>query len=253
MNLNVRNKIFLPSACVVQGKVMFWHVSVHPSVCPHLGRGGTPAKSRQGGTPARSSRGWGGGVRYPTSGTPIGPGQGGLPLPGGTPPWVPLSDLAGGYPTSGTPPSDLAGGTPPQVPPIRPGWGYPCQAAPHLRYPPLDLARWVPTLGGVLDTPRSVCLLRSCRRTFLFHHDFVQGAQIHKCLRQINKFEWTHMNLKATSGALASKIWTYAHEPTEIIVTTSVRRLREGNVFSCVSVCSQEQGVSIPWCIASWN
>ena len=77
---------------------------------------------------------------YPTSGTPIRPGWG-----------VPLQE----YPTSGTPLSDLArgeGGTLPGGTPLR-------------------------QTDGVLDTPRSVCLLRS-RRTFLlkinftpFHHE----------------------------------------------------------------------------------
>ena len=121
---------------------------------------------------------WGGGVPdqgCPTLGTPtIGPGGGGYTPTGGCPSWVPLSDLAGGrgYPDWGVPHleyplSDLAGGCPnrgypgtlPQVPPL------------------LDLARGYPDRGGgtppqitdgVLDTPRSVCLLRSRRRTFLF-------------------------------------------------------------------------------------
>ena len=47
----------LPTAYVVRGKVIFWHVSVHQSVCPHLG----------------------GGVPRP------GPGGGGVPQPGGVP------------------------------------------------------------------------------------------------------------------------------------------------------------------------
>ena len=63
-------------------------------------------------------------------------------LAGGTPPRVPPSDLAGGYPTSSTPP-----------PPVRPGQG------------------GYPTSDGVLDTPRSVWLLRSRRRTFLLQSD----------------------------------------------------------------------------------
>ena len=98
--------------------------------------------------------------------------------------------LLKGYPTLSTPPPFyLVGGTPPQVPPpsIRPGWGVPPPP------PPSDLAggyprpggnppqvtpppphqTWpeggYPTSGGVLDTPRSVCLLRSRRRTFLFY------------------------------------------------------------------------------------
>ena len=71
-------------------------------------------------------------LRYP-------PGQ---TWPGGTPPRVPPHQTWLG----GTP----AGGTPPRVPPIRPGWGG-------------GLLHWV-----VLDTPRSVCLLRSRRRTCLY-------------------------------------------------------------------------------------
>ena len=118
---------------------------------------------------------------YPTSGTPVRPGRGYPPsdLAGGGYPslFQPdstlgtlQSDLARGYPTLGTPqtwpegtlmgmyppPSDLAGGVPQQ-------------GVPHLRYPPSDLAGGYPDMGYptlvVLDTPRSVCLLRS-RRTF---------------------------------------------------------------------------------------
>ena len=150
------------------------------SVCPHL-EGGAPARSRWGGGVPKP--GPGGGVPqpgrypdrgYPTSGTPHQTWWG-VPQPGpgggypsqvqveGTParsrwgvPWwgyqrwgttgqgTPLSDLARGYPdreypTSGIPLSDLAR-------------GYPDRGVPH---------------RVVLDTPRSVCLLRSCRRTFL--------------------------------------------------------------------------------------
>ena len=187
------------------------------SACPHLG--GTPARSRQGGYPDRG---------YPDQRVPylayppLGPGQG-VPPAGGTPPWVPPLDLAGGYPTSGTPcwtwlggclllgvphlgyplrldlargvppargvpyltytppPSDLARGlTPsqgvlhlrPQVPPphIGPGLG----GTPNRRYPTSGTPPWTWPGGRgnpprvVLDTPRSVCLLRSSRRTFLF-------------------------------------------------------------------------------------
>ena len=73
--------------------------SIHPSVCPHLGGGGTPARF----SPPRVP---------PTSGhppPPVGPGRG-YPTSGTPPP----SDLAGGYPDGGVPhlppPSDLAGG-----------------------------------------------------------------------------------------------------------------------------------------------
>ena len=87
----------LPTAYVVRGKVMFWHVSVHPSihpsVCPHLGGVPQPGPAGGGGTPT-------GGV----------PNHQTWPGGGGT----------------------LMGGTPPQVPPVRPGWG-----VPHLGYPPV--------------------------------------------------------------------------------------------------------------------
>ena len=118
----------------------------------------------------------------------------GVPLPGGTPPWVPPVR------------PDLLGGTPPQVPPSDLARGYPCQGevplpggtpaegyipppwvplsdlargVPHLMYPPcqtwpggVHLLGWGSTqprlTDGVLDMPRSVCLLCSRRRTFLF-------------------------------------------------------------------------------------
>ena len=99
-----------------------------------------------GGTLARSR--WGGGVPWPG--------------PGGTP--------ARGVPHLGHPSPCRAwlGGTPPVRPglggtpsPIRPGWGFP-PARP-------DRGRGTPprVTDGVLDTPRSVCLLPSRRRTFL--------------------------------------------------------------------------------------
>ena len=86
----------------------------------------------------------------------------------------------GGYPTSGTPPSDLArggapmDGTPPQVSPSRPGRGVPNGGYPTSGTPPHRTWLGGTSTGGggyptsvVLDTPRSVCLLRSRRRTFL--------------------------------------------------------------------------------------
>ena len=113
---------------------------------------------------------------------------------------VPQPGPMGEYLTSGTLLSDLAGGTPPWIPPVRPGQGVPhlryrppirpgWEGTP-LRYPPSDLTggyphpirpgwgggtpagRGVPHL--IQDnrwstcTPRSVCLLRSHRRPFLF-------------------------------------------------------------------------------------
>ena len=115
-------------------------------------------------------------------------GGGGSSLGGGSTP-------AGGYPL-------LARGTPPQVtpPPIRPGAGLP-----HLGYPPSDLGLggtppWVPPPVGpgrgggtpprvVLDTPRSVCLLRSHRRTFLFFLFF--SFFLSSCPSQI--LDWTFL------------------------------------------------------------
>ena len=129
-----QQRVLLPTAYVVrpEGYVL---TRVFPSVCPHPHTGGTPARSRWGGgTQARPS--WGGG--------------GGYPCQGGRPPWVPphRTWLGGGIP--------------------------------HLRYPPhwtwpggvplLGGGSWVTppkVIDGVLDTPRSVCLLRSRRRTFL--------------------------------------------------------------------------------------
>ena len=157
--------------------------SIHPSV--HTQGGG--------GTLARSS--WGGGT--PPWVPPIRPGQGGTltggtppqvppgqTWPGGTPPWVPPIRPCRGTPPWVPPPrwtwleGTLTGGTPPWVPPIRPCGGYPDWGVPHLGYHPVRPGcGGTPTGGhptsyritdGVLDTPRSVCLLRSRRRTFLW-------------------------------------------------------------------------------------
>ena len=132
---------FLPRAYVVrrEGNVL---TRVCPSVCP---QGGYPypimlcnisqnamGQTPGGGYPARSSRGGGG---YPARSSR---GGGGVPcqvqLGGGT--------LLGGY--SGREP-----------PPARSGWegGYP-----------------VRTTEGVVTTRQAVCLLRSCRRTFLLRY-----------------------------------------------------------------------------------
>ena len=143
-----------------------------------------------GGTPARSSQGVPH-LGYP----PVRPGLG-----GGTPPWVPPSRTwPGGYPCQkgtplsiphwtwwggtpagrgvphlGNPPSYLAGGYPCQegVPPVKPGQGYPCWKGvspirPGLGGTPAGGGYPPQVTDGVLDTPRSVCLLRSHRRTFL--------------------------------------------------------------------------------------
>ena len=129
---------------------------------------GTPIRHGWGVTPAR-------GIpchQVPHLGYPPSDLAGGGTLPGSTPPWVPPSDPARGTPPQ-VPPSDLAGGypaggTPPWVPPVRPGQGYPARGYPCWRStPPRET-------DGVLDMPRSVCLLRSHRRTFLsgfFSHE----------------------------------------------------------------------------------
>ena len=88
----------------------------------------------------------------------------------GTPPRVPpQSDLDGEWVPQGVPRWE----TPPWVPPIRPGWGYPnggypTSGTPHRTW--MGNGGGTPLLqltDGVLDTPRSVCILRSRRRTFL--------------------------------------------------------------------------------------
>ena len=103
---------------------------------------------RQGGYPARSS--W-----------------------GGVPCW-------GGVPREGYPPSQVrVGGYPCRVPPLaRSGWGVPCRGGypaggTQVGYPPPARSGWgggypVRTTEGVLASQRTVCLLRSRRRTFLF-------------------------------------------------------------------------------------
>ena len=102
-----------------------------PQPGPGGGGGGTPARSRQGEVPQP-----GPGRGYPSQvkagGTPPASQQGGT-LVGGVPQWGTLgtpSQVSGGYPNGG-------------------GGLYPTSL--------------------VLDTPRSVCLLRSRRRTFLFY------------------------------------------------------------------------------------
>ena len=96
------------------------------SVCPHLGRG-YPSQVQVGG--------------YPTSGTPIGPGQ-------GVPQW--------GYPTLGTSRQTWLGGTPPQVPPPSDLAGWPLMGGnPTLDTLPIRPGQGVPRLGGypTLGTP----------------------------------------------------------------------------------------------------
>ena len=127
---------------------------------------------------------------------------------GGTPLWVPPIGPGWGVPNGGVPHlgytspirpiwgGTTTGGTPPQVPLLGPGQGIPQQGGvshlgyPHqtwlggtptgedipLRVPPIRPGQGGTLMGGtppqvrdgVLDTVRSVCLLRSHRRTFLF-------------------------------------------------------------------------------------
>ena len=171
---NYLKKVSTNYVRVITDRVRSTRREVIVSLCllVHTCRGGTPA------SPSQPMRGYPDrGVphlRYPSSQTWLG----GI-LIGGTPPWVPpppCQTWLEGYPTSGTPNQTclggtppqvphqtwprgtLMGGTPPQVPPILPGQG----GTPMGGTPPR-------VTDGVLDTPRSVCLLRSRRRTFLFH------------------------------------------------------------------------------------
>ena len=173
-------------------------------VCPHLwSGGGVPWPGPDGGgVPSQvpSDLAWGG-TRH--GGTPLRPGWMypywgvphlrypcqtwlGVPLLGGTPPWVPQSELAGeGYPSQvqpgGTPPwvtPPSTGGTPPQVPlsdlaggtpaggyptlgtPVRAGWGGvpqpgPARGYPTLGNPPSDLAWGYPSWGTLPRVPPS--------------------------------------------------------------------------------------------------
>ena len=100
-------------------------------------------------------------------GTLPGPAGEGVPWPGGYPGW--RGTLAGGVPWLG---GTLAGGGypgwgvpwPGRVP--CPGGGYPGQGGTLPGGYPLR------TTYGVLATWRAVCLLHSCRRTFLFFYCF---------------------------------------------------------------------------------
>ena len=203
----------LPPAYVVRGKVMFWHASVHPSICLSTG-GGYPypimlcnisqnAMRQRGGTWVRYPPRGGTRVRYPPGGgTRSGTPPGGYPAPrGGT--WV--RHPPGGYPVRYPPPP---GGT-------RPPGGYPGQGPPggtqsgtppggtqtlggtrsgtpqgvpgppggtRVRYPPRRGGGGYPgrTTEGVLTTRRAVCLLRSRRRTFLL--ELIFGTWTKQCL-----------------------------------------------------------------------
>ena len=141
---------------------MFWHVSVclsTPGGVPETGPGGrgTSARSTQGGgtqaqvPPVRPGQGvpqWG----YTTLGTPIRPGQ------GGTLNRVPPSELAWGYPDGGYPTS----GSPPCRTWLGEGVTLTGEGVPHL----------VQDNTWSTDTPLSVWLLLSRRRTFLYTDSF---------------------------------------------------------------------------------
>ena len=128
---------------------MFWHVSVHPSICLSTGGGGTPARSRWEGVP------WPG----PDGGVPPPGPDRGVPWPG----------LDGGTRGGVSPLPQQVWGIPP---PARWGWGYTRWGTPPPHgdgvTPPPPPVR---TTEGVLATWRAVCLLRSRRRTALFNKD----------------------------------------------------------------------------------
>ena len=130
----------LPTAYVVGWKVMFWHVSVHPIILSVHTCGG-------GGTRPGPDEGWSTPPQEPRPPRRTWPGE------------EPSQVQVWGYPTSGNPPPHrtwlgvpLLWGTPPWVTPHQTMWG---------GTPPR-------VTDGVLDTPLSVCLLHSRRRTFLF-------------------------------------------------------------------------------------
>ena len=127
------------------------HLSVHTWGVPWPGPGVYPSQVQLGGG-------------YPC---------GGVPHLG-----YPPLDLAGRLPHLAYPPSDLAGGypdggTPPQVHP--PHWTWPGGTSTGGGYPTSYRIT-----DGVLDTPRSVCLLRSRRRTFLFCRYFTNFLPLRK-------------------------------------------------------------------------
>ena len=139
---------------------MFWHVSVHPSICLSTPGGGYPSQVQPGRVPW-----WGGtqgGVPPLDRGYPDGGTQGGVPprldLDGGGhlrqvqgeyPSQVqPGGYINRGYPRWGTPPIGPGCGVPEVgYPPVKPGQGVPQWGVPEVGYPPSDLE------GG---TPRQV-------------------------------------------------------------------------------------------------
>ena len=149
-----KSLVVLPTAYVSTREVNVL-TRVCPSICLSTPGGGVPqpGPAGGGGTPARSDQGrvpllGGTHLRYPPSqtwlegyptlGTPCQTWLGGVPLLVGSTP-------AGGYPTLGYPPSDLAQG----VTLSDLAQGVPLLGVPHLGYhpSPLDLAGGVPHLG----------------------------------------------------------------------------------------------------------
>ena len=188
---------------------MFWHMSVclsspgYPCWGSTTVRGSTPCWGYPyGGNPARSSQ-WGTPSQVPP---PVRTGWG-----------VP-------HPYRGYPSQVWLGGTQGGVPPA--GMGYtPCQVwwgVPEVGYPS-PLYR---TTDGVLDTPRSVCLLRSRRRTFLFRSLFSIKFQL--MLTTLHQFK---IKLLGRSDATISTYCLKTPERTDL--TTS-----KGAIVDFVQFCA---------------
>ena len=132
--------------------------SIHPSVCPQ-GGGGVPHLA--GDYPSQVHLG--GGVPRP------GPDGGGDPQSGPDRGYPGRSSR--GVPLVGVPPHQFQMG----VPQRGVNWGYPQTGIGYslAGVPPTRGTPRYRTTDGVLNTPRSVCLLRSRRRTFLYIYIFV--------------------------------------------------------------------------------
>ena len=144
--------LFLPPAYVVRGKVMFWHASVHPSIC--LSTGGVPISHNalQHFPECHEAAGGGG---YPPGG-----------YPGQVPPLGGVTRVR--YPPGGVLPGSG----------IPPGGGFT-----RVRYPPTPGGYPGRTTEGVLTTRRAVCLLRSRRRTFLLPDIFTLCLELPASLK----------------------------------------------------------------------
>ena len=221
---------FLPTAYVErrEGYVL---TRVSPSVClyPHWTWAGVPPA---GGYPSRP---WVPPIRPGWGGTPAGSNWGVPHLGYPCQTWVGVPHL--GYPHQlwlGIP---LLGGTPPWVPPIGPGQGgtpaggTPTSGTPHQTWPgqvPQRGGTFPQVIDGVLNTPRSVCLLRLRRRTFLFKiiADLVGSLQfvsysiqdlLDSTLKNKSSFCWIHQSRKWVKLSLhfpnrISFSWCCAHD-----------------------------------------